>query len=499
MNLTTSSIKSKLIISLDNPSWYNNDKWRFSDLGVDGYRADNQITFSFKSIKQEWLKLFLKRFILRFFINKSCHTIWQLVSTINCFSCFLDSLPAKKQIHSMNDIDRNIIIKYLTFIGSKELSQTTRQIRLIALSNFFEHCRDLKLIDAQNKLIYAEDIPRRPNKIPRFIPESVISQLNDKLKYLDPHVKRMVLLLKETGMRINELIKLAFNCIFQDKDGDYFLKYFQSKMNKDHVIPISSELTITIQEQQQAVTKEPNQYKLLFPMPLYIQHEDSNIVKKKTRNTGRQWSRRCLARYIDKFSEKHRILGPDGNQWKFQFHSFRHTIATQMINNEVPQHIVQRFLGHESPTMTAQYAHIFDETLKKAFSEFQGKMVNISGDLISPEEIVNDLAVGSNADDIDVRWIKKHILAQALPNGTCTLPVISKNCPHANACLTCVNFRTDHRYLKTHKIQLEKTKTIIDQATQHGWQRQVEMNIAIQNNLEKIISSLEQKSDDTQT
>lgn len=36
-----------------------------------------------------------------------------------------------------------------------------------------------------------------------------------------------------------------------------------------------------------------------------------------------------------------------------------------MINNGVPQHTVQKFLGHESPEMTSRYTHIFDETLKK--------------------------------------------------------------------------------------------------------------------------------------
>jgi integrase len=29
-------------------------------------------------------------------------------------------------------------------------------------------------------------------------------------------------------------------------------------------------------------------------------------------------------------------------------HRFRHTIATRMINEDVPQYVIQRFLGHES-------------------------------------------------------------------------------------------------------------------------------------------------------
>lgn len=83
-------------------------------------------------------------------------------------------------------------------------------------------------------------------------------------------------------------------------------------------------------------------------------------------------------------------------------------------------------------------------------------------------------------------------MAQALPNGTCALPAISKSCPHANACLTCTNFRTDHRHLKTHKQQLTKTNEIIKQAKKNNWQRQLEMNVTIKDNLEKIINTLEE-------
>ena len=37
------------------------------------------------------------------------------------------------------------------------------------------------------------------------------------------------------------------DCLLQDKDGDYFLKYYQWKMKKDHIIPISKEVAELIQ------------------------------------------------------------------------------------------------------------------------------------------------------------------------------------------------------------------------------------------------------------
>ncbi len=53
-----------------------------------------------------------------------------------------------------------------------------------------------------------------------------------------------------------------------------------------------------------------------------------------------------------------------------------------MINNGVPQHIVQKFLGHESPEMTARYAHIFDETLKKENYKIKETLVTNNGSII---------------------------------------------------------------------------------------------------------------------
>lgn len=37
---------------------------------------------------------------------------------------------------------------------------------------------------------------------------------------------------------------------------------------------------------------------------------------------------------------------------RFQTHQFRHTVGTRMINLSVPVHIIQRYLGHDSPEMT---------------------------------------------------------------------------------------------------------------------------------------------------
>jgi len=162
-----------------------------------------------------------------------------------------------------------------------------------------------------------------------------------------------------------------------------------------------------------------------------------------------------------------------------------------MINNGVPQHIVQKYLGHDSPDMTSVYAHIFDSTMKEEFAKFQSKFVNIAGDMVKMENVITKISDGLDVNEIDAQWMKKNILSQTLPNGLCALPIVQKKCPHANACLTCSHFRTDLRHLQILKSQLAKTNKLIQNAKINGWIRQVETNQLVANNLKNIIISLE--------
>jgi hypothetical protein len=91
----------------------------------------------------------------------------------------------------------------------------------------------------------------------------------------------------------------------------------------------------------------------------------------------------------------------------------------------------------------------------------------------------------------DALWLKKNIMAQALPNGLCTLPLQQKRCPHANACLSCGHFRTTQKHLPQHKVQLEQTVKFIEKAKAHGLTQQAETNEALKINLETIINRLE--------
>jgi integrase/recombinase XerD len=156
-----------------------------------------------------------------------------------------------------------------------------------------------------------------------------------------------------------------------------------------------------------------------------------------------------------------------------------------MINNGVPQHIVQRFLGHETAQMTSVYAHIMDSTLKRAIDEYRAKKVDISGSVV-PD---NGAAVPE-----DALVLKRNVLAQALPNGQCHLPVQAGPCPHANACLTCGHFRSTARFLPVLKQQLADAERMVEWGKDNDAKRVLEMNQRVAGNLRRMITALENES-----
>lgn len=81
-----------------------------------------------------------------------------------------------------------------------------------------------------------------------------------------------------------------------------------------------------------------------------------------------------------------------------------------------------------------------------------------------------------------------------MPNGYCGIPIQQGGCPHANACLICSHFKTTVQFLGQHQNQLQETTRILETAKENGWTLQIEMNKAVKENLESIITALEPTS-----
>lgn len=161
-------------------------------------------------------------------------------------------------------------------------------------------------------------------------------------------------------------------------------------------------------------------------------------------------------------------------------HQFRHTYATVLMNNDVPQYVVQKLLDHDSATMTARYGRLSQQTIRRHWEG--ARKASISG----------EVTVDTSGPLADAVWLKNSLsrAKMALPNGYCTLP-LQQTCEYANACLTCPMFLTTVEFLPEHRRQLTETRRLLEHAEQHDQQRVLQMNRIVERNLLTIIDTLE--------
>ena len=435
---------------LDPRNEYDKDVWNLRRLGIAGRPSVPINYLTFTRITQPWLREAIKRYCQHTLVRgaaSSCHE-WIIVAAQ--FSEYLAETHPELIGSGMH---RMVLLGFVPFLERAGYATNRRYSMLIHLRTILEHCGREGWGDLPNRvLLYRQDLPARTAGLPRFIPDEVVRALNAHLDDLPEDQQRMLLLIQEVGLRGSELCEAPFDCLLQDNDGDYFFLYYQGKMRKEHHVPISRELARAVKEQQAYMRDRfPGQAARYLFM---------------TRR-GQLYKRGSLAVIINSVAHRHDVRGPDGQRFWFRSHGFRHRVGTSMINNGVPQHIVQRFLGHESPQMTSVYAHIMDSTLKRAIEEYRAKKVDISG------AVVPD--VGATVPD-DALVLKRNVQAQALPNGQCHLPVQAGPCPHANACLTCGHFRSTVRFLPVLKQQLADADRMVDWAKENDAKRVLEMN-----------------------
>ena len=449
-----------LIDIIDDRVEYEKDIWDVRKIGTKYNKTAGIHTLNFKPITQDWLRTLGKEFIKYSLAKYSFSNTLTKLSALKHFSTFLDK---ETNINSLEELNQKIIFNFCNYISSLEISQGYMRLILGAIRNFIETglYEEWFVI---HESIYIE-IPKIDTKKSfKNIPESVLKQLNTHISELREDIGRIVLILQVCGMRISEVILLPFSCLSSDIDGDYFLRYYQSKLKKEHSIPIPKEVVKIIEDQKKYVMEkfgEKTEY--LFPSKL------NRPILQKNFNEN-----------INRLALKKNIVDDKGKLFHFHSHQFRHTVGTRLINLGVPQHIVQKYLGHESPEMTNTYAQVFNQTLKDEFFKTKGQIVDIYGERKEWSESFNK----------DLSWLKKNILAQTLPDGYCSIPIIAGPCKHANACLSCEHFRTDGTFKDVLEKQLENTMKLLDIAKENNWLRQIETNTKLVETLKKILDSI---------
>ena len=158
--------------------------------------------------------------------------------------------------------------------------------------------------------------------LPRYIPQEVLDQLIFYLDSLPIQIKRIVIILLVSGMRVSELCSLPYDCLVQEAAGYWFLRYNQLKLQTDRIISVSNMAAAVIKEQQKALENEQGgNMRYLFP-----------------NSKGRPLSQQTFINILNRLAREKDIRNATGEIWRFQARQFRYT---QMMGHRSPSPVLQ--------------------------------------------------------------------------------------------------------------------------------------------------------------
>lgn len=456
------------------------DDWKRSELPQGDLTAAyrGEVTIKMSAIEPAWLKESTKRWMKsRILAGSSVRTLAAYANDLVNFSNWIRKHEIR--LVSPMDLTREVIEDYMFVVRQSDVSTATKQRRVGTLRMLIDEQREDGLAGiARSAEIRGAEVPRLDYRLPKSLDDFVFDQVVDpkNLRRLGTVQRQtIVLLIARTGMRVSSVVTLPRDAMLLGSDGHPYLRYINVKMGRESVLPISPDLANQISLQLEDLEAgEQSETPYLLPSP---RDPASHISPTAVFRT--------LKSYIIDAEIKHR----DGSlATEVHPHLFRHYVGTSMVNSGVPLTVIQRVLDHQSIEMTAHYAQLQDETLRREVQQWHER-VNIRGERIS-------LAVEGPLAEAE--WMKERIsrARQALPNGYCGLPLV-QTCPHPNACLSCDNFLTDASFAGVHVAQLDQTRDLIQQAQESDHQRQVEALKQDEMSLIRIIEGLETLEEST--
>jgi integrase/recombinase XerD len=443
-------------IKLLNNPLITKDIWRtIEDLGLNVNQHQKALSISFESIPQDWLKLLAKLYVLvRSKRKLSAVCIRNDVAYLTRFFKFVE----QKSILNSDRINEQLFDEYDYYLRSLTLSNGSISLHYLALSNFFNLCREEGWLGV-NTYWFKGRCKRSPVNRDEidYIPEEVWQQLNEHLHHLPEPLQRMVLIIRGTGLRIGELLNLPLDCLRQ-RGKQWRLRFLTEKYQTVDELPICEELVVVIREQQEYIKQHfGDSYDKLC---------NSNIARgiREYKPAPRVMQSSTFNKSLNRLAKKQNICTNNGKIWHFRSHQFRKTLATVMTNAGVRDLIIQKYLRHRSPDMQEHYKRLLKEVLGEEYHELMkgSSYVDSTGKMVAKHQPQNPIT----------EFVRRKMYQITTQYGECHRPILKSPCQTVNACWQCEHWLTLIEDLPALKNDLNRVKKELEIASQLGMIRQ---------------------------
>ncbi|PIA81194.1 site-specific tyrosine recombinase XerD [Gaetbulibacter sp. 4G1] len=272
-------------------------------------------------------------------------------NSIDSYSLDIQKLILFLEENSINSSPISIsteIIQQFIYKIAKQVNARSQSRLISGLRSFFNY---LVFEDYRktNPLELIES-PKIGRKLPDTLTEDEIDKLITAIDLSKPQGERNRAILETLygcGLRVSELVNLKLSDLFFDEG---FIKV-TGKGDKQRFVPI---VPIT--------QKYINIYRKEVRNHINIQagFEDTLFLNRR----GKQLTRAMIFTIIKQLAEK---IGLKKN---ISPHTFRHSFATHLLQNDADLRSIQLMLGHESITTTEIYVHLDKSHLTKVVEKY---------------------------------------------------------------------------------------------------------------------------------
>lgn len=339
---------------------------------------------------------------------------------------------------------------------------------------FFRHAALAEWEDAPARpLITHADMPRRVERVPRFIPGYELDPVMEAIRALTCPLQRCSLLVARwSGARRTEIRRLHLDCLDAYPDGTPRLRLAAGKSQKERTVPVAEEAAEAIRELA-AIRQAQGDRGIIDP--------DLGVRVRYLflRNGSIAHPDYLFAAPLRQICADLEILNGEGKA-AIHPHRFRHTLGTQLAEKGARMQTIMKILGHQSPGMSMTYTHISDPSV---LADYQAVLQ--PGALIAGP-IAETLRAGElDQDALD--WLKTNFYKTELELGRC-LRLPQEGPCECDLYLTCAKFVTTPEYAPRLRNRLCVEEQLALDAEERGWGREVERH---QRTAERICALLD--------
>ncbi len=248
---------------------------------------------------------------------------------------------------SINEDKKDIVSKYLNYLNEKKISKRSISRHLSTIRTYYEYLKKEHIIE--NNIFKDVKNPKIDRKIPSFINHQemsiIINSCKDKGIGLRDHL--IIELLYATGLRVGELVNIKL------KNIDFSSQSIKvvGKGDKERYVfynNTTNKILHKYLKDRNNIQSKNNEY-------LLLNDKGNKISEAKVRQIIKN------------------ILIKTGIKSKITPHTFRHTFATDLLNEGADLVNVKELLGHSSLNTTSIYTHITNDRIKEVYNKAHPK------------------------------------------------------------------------------------------------------------------------------